>query len=169
MMQKHLYDKVAGGGGRFLAEKLPDNLEFKLQDGFMRLSGALELHRLALQDKLKGREAELTEDIINATCTVNGCYKEVSESPRSLLFSPPQVTPLWIACWFESWELAVLLLSKGADPNRPAIDSKDGSDYAITPLWMAACMGSLETVKELLKHGARLDRGGQNFVFKCTN
>merc|ERR1719228_1599061 len=105
---------------------------------------ALELHRLALQDKLKGREAELTEDIINATCTVNGCYKEV--------------TPLWIACWFESWELAVLLLSRGADPNRPAIDSKDGSDHAITPLWMAACMGSLETVKELLKQGARLDR-----------
>ena len=171
MMQKHLIGKVAEGGRRFLAEKLPDNLEFKLQDYFIRLSGALELHRLALQDKLKGREAELTEDIINATCTVNGCYKEVSESPRSLLFSPPQVTPLWIACWFESWELAVLLLSRGADPNRPAIYSKDGSDHAIhaiTPLQLFP-VGSLETVKELLKQGARLDRGGQNFVFKCTN
>ena len=166
MMQKHLNDKDAGGGGRFLAEKLPDNLEFKLQDYFIRLSGALELHRLALQDKLKGREAELTEDIINATCTVNGCYKEVSESPRSLLFSPPQVTPLWIACWFESWESAVLLLSRGADPNLPSISSK----YALTtPIWLAAWRGSLETVKELLRHGARLDRGGQNFVFKCTN
>ena len=70
----------------------------------------------------------------------------------------------------------MLLLSKGANPNLPAIDlrtrsctiySKDGS--LTTPLWMAAWRGSLETVQELLRHGARLDRGGQNFVFKCTN
>ena len=87
MMQKHLTDKVAGGGRRFLAEKLPDSFEFKLQEGFFRLSGALEVHSLAVQDQLKGREEELTEDIINATCTIigfNGYYKEVSESPRSL-------------------------------------------------------------------------------------
>ena len=91
MMQKHLTDKVAGGGGRFLAEKLPDNLVFKLQDGFTyMLSGALEVHNLAWVDKLKGREEELTEEIINATCTIdgsgfNGSYKEVSESPLSSL------------------------------------------------------------------------------------
>ena len=90
MMQKHPIDKVAGGGGRFLAEKLPDNCVVELQDGFTyMLSGALEVHRLAAQDKLKGREEELTEEIINATCTFtingfNGCYKEVSESPCSL-------------------------------------------------------------------------------------
>ena len=87
MMQKHLTDKVAGGGRRFLAEKLPDSFEFKLQEGFFRLSGALEVHSLAVQDKLKGREEELTEEIINATCTINGFngyYKEVSESPCSL-------------------------------------------------------------------------------------
>ena len=87
MMQKHLNDKVAGGERRFLAEKLPDNFGFKLQDGVIfRLSGALEVHRLAVQNKLKGREEELTEEIINATCTINGdvCYKEVSESPCSL-------------------------------------------------------------------------------------
>ena len=88
MMQKHPIDKVAGGGGRFLAEKLPDNCVVELQDGFTyMLSGALEVHRLAAQDKLKGREEELTEDIINATCTIigfNGYYKEVSESPCSL-------------------------------------------------------------------------------------
>ena len=51
------------------------------------MSGALELHRLVAENKLKGREAELTEEIINATCTVDGGhynYKEVSESPRSL-------------------------------------------------------------------------------------
>ena len=61
----------------------------------------------------------------------------------------------------------MLLLSKGADPNLPAISSRNGS--LTTPIWLAADRGSLETVKELLKHGARLDRGGQNFVFKCTN
>ena len=95
-MQKHLIDKVAGGGRRFLAEKLPDNFGvFETPDGFTyMLSGALEVHRLAVQDKLKGREEELTEDIINATCTIDefyGCYKEVSESPRSL-FSPGHAT-----------------------------------------------------------------------------
>ena len=81
MMQKHLNGKVAGGGGRFLAEKLPDCFVFKLQEGLAyMLSGALEVHRLAVQDKLKGREEELTEEIINATCTVGGweCYKEVT-------------------------------------------------------------------------------------------
>ena len=87
MMQKHLTDKVAGGGGRFLAEKLPDNFVFKTLEGFTHmLSGALEVHNLAVQDKLKGREEELTEEIINATCTIDGypeSFKEVSESPRS--------------------------------------------------------------------------------------
>ena len=92
MRQKHLTDKVAGGGGRPLAEKLPDNFGFKAPDGFTyklpdgfpyRLSGALEVHRLAVENKLKGREAELTEEIINATCTNDGYYKEVSESPCS--------------------------------------------------------------------------------------
>ena len=167
MMQKHLIGKVAEGGRRFLAEKLPDNsVVFETPDGFIfRLSGAFELHSLALENKLKGREEELTEDIINATCTINGSYKDVSES--SPLLSPPQATPLWIACHFESWESAVLLLSKGADPNLPVICSTSGS--LTTPIWLAAWRGSLETVQELLKHGARLDRGGQNFVFKCTN
>ena len=88
-MQKHLNDKVAEGGRRFLAEKLPDNFGvFETPEGFIfRLSGALEVHRLALGNKLKGREEELTEEIINATCTIkgfNGSFKEVSESPRSL-------------------------------------------------------------------------------------
>ena len=89
MMQKHLIGKVAEGGRRFLAEKLPDNsVVFETPDGFIfRLSGAFELHSLALENKLKGREEELTEEIINATCTINeynGSFKEVSESPRSL-------------------------------------------------------------------------------------
>ena len=88
-MQKHLTDKVAGGERRPLAEKLPDNFGvFETPRGFTyMLSGALEVHRPAVKDKLKGREEELTEEIINATCTINGFngyYKEVSESPCSL-------------------------------------------------------------------------------------
>ena len=50
------------------------------------MSGALEVHRLALEDKLKGREAELTEEIINAICT-DGDFNEVSENPAA--FSSP--------------------------------------------------------------------------------
>ena len=57
------------------------------------MSGALELHRLAAENKLKGREAEITEEIINATCTLGwlGYFKEVSESPHSLS-SPANAT-----------------------------------------------------------------------------
>ena len=88
MMQKHLIDKVAGGGRRFLAEKLPEKFGVETPEGFfIRLSGALEVHSLAVENKLKGKEEELTEDIINATCTINGyngSFKEVSESPCSL-------------------------------------------------------------------------------------
>ena len=47
------------------------------------VSGALEVHSLALEDKLKGREAELTEEIIDATCTDED-FNEMSEYPRSL-------------------------------------------------------------------------------------
>ena len=51
------------------------------------VSGALEVHLLALEDKLKGREAELTEEIVNATCT-DGDFNEVSEYPSSSLSCP---------------------------------------------------------------------------------
>ena len=167
MMQKHLIDKVAGGGRRFLAEKLPEKFGVETPEGFfIRLSGALELHSLAVENKLKGREEELTEDIINATCTINGfngSFKEVSESPRSLSSPGHATVPRLLARVLS----VLLLLSRGADPNLPAISSKYGS--LTTPIWLAAGRGSLETVQELLRHGARLDRGGQNFVFKCTN
>ena len=119
MMQKHLTDKVAGGGRRFLAEKLPDNFGvFETPDGFTyMLSGALEVHRLAVQDKLKGREEELTEEIINATCTIDefyGCYKEVSESPRSLSSLLPDHAT--VPRKAQADKAALLLLSKVADP-----------------------------------------------------
>merc|ERR1712004_581770 len=135
-----------GGGDRPLAEKLPDNFEVKSPRGTTwRLSGALELHRLAVENKLKGREAEITEEIINATCTLDdGSYKEA--------------TPLYLACSLGSWESALLLLSRGADPNRPAINS---IGYLYSPLYEAAHRGcgSLEIAQELLKNGARQDIG----------
>ena len=56
MMQKHLIDKVAGGGRRFLAQKLPEEFGVETPEGFfIRLSGAVELHSLAVQNTLKGR------------------------------------------------------------------------------------------------------------------
>ena len=78
----------------------------------------------------------------------------------TIRYSMPQATPLWLACNSESWESALLLLSKGADPNLPAIWSGDGS--VTTPLFWAADEGSLETVRELLKRGARQDSGWEN-------
>ena len=106
MVQKHHIEEVAGGRERTLAEKLPDNFEVKtptqtwckeapVKTPGVRLTGAMEIHRLAVENKLnlslKGREAELTVDIINATCTTDGWtnYKEVIQSPRSLSLQPP--------------------------------------------------------------------------------
>ena len=92
MVHKHHIEEVAGGRERTLSEKLPDNFEVKTQTETKRapiitpgvhLTGAMEIHRLTVENKLnlslKGREAEL----INATCTTDGWtnYKEVIQSP----------------------------------------------------------------------------------------
>ena len=63
----------------------------------------------------------------------------------------PQVTPLYLACVFQFWDSALLLLSKGADPNKAARRS-DG--YVETPLSYAACFGSTEVCRHLLRNGA---------------
>ena len=99
MVQKHHIEEVAGGRERTLSEKLPDNFEVKTQTQTKRapiitpgvhLTGAMEIHRLTVENKLMGREAELTVDLINATCTTDGWtnYKEVIQSPRSLSLHP---------------------------------------------------------------------------------
>ena len=56
-------------------------------------------------------------------------------------------------------EAALLLLSKGADPNKAA---KDDDGNVETPLYGATYHGSTEVVRSLLERGARqdLDRGG---------
>ena len=82
-------DKVTGGGGeRPLGEKLPDGFEVKDDEGeTYNLTGAIELHRLVLQDydQLKKRKDEITRKIIESTCAVDdeydGHYKEVSQPP----------------------------------------------------------------------------------------
>ena len=68
--------------------KLPGNIEFKDQDGpTFKLTGAIELHRLAIEDpaQLEKRKEEITMEIINTTCSMtfdNGrIYKEVSQTP----------------------------------------------------------------------------------------
>ena len=85
-------DKVTGGGGeRPLGEKLPDGFEVKDIDGkTWTLTGAIELHRLALQDydQLKKRKDEITRKIVDSTCAVDAddeFYKEVSQSPLPIL------------------------------------------------------------------------------------
>ena len=100
MVHKHHIEEVAGGRERTLSEKLPDNFEVKTQTQTKRapivtpgvhLTGAMEIHRLTVENKLnlslKGREAELTEEIINATCT-DGDFNEVSENLSSSLSAP---------------------------------------------------------------------------------
>ena len=82
MVENDPIGKVARAGDRPLTKKLRD---FVLTGPMVvwTVSGALEVHLLAVEDKLKGREAELTEEIINATCK-DGDVNEVSEYPRSL-------------------------------------------------------------------------------------
>ena len=100
MVHKHHIEEVAGGRERTLSEKLPDNFEVKTQTQTKRapiitpgvhLTGAMEIHRLTVENRLMGREAELTVDLINATCTTDGWtnYQEVIQSPRSLSLHPP--------------------------------------------------------------------------------
>ena len=59
--------------------KLPLGITFNLS------GGAIELHRLALQDynQLERRAAEINEENINATCSVNDGveWKEVKQTP----------------------------------------------------------------------------------------
>ena len=126
------------------------------------LTGAIELHRLVVEDydQLERRSDELNAAIslyqfINSTCTVdNWGYKEVSQPPLSLL---PQVTPLWLAIRFAALDSALLLLSKGADPNKAA-RREDGDVF--TPLHEAAWRGSTEVCRSLLASGAMQDIGG---------
>ena len=83
--------KIAGGGEKSLDKKLPGGFEVKDQYSTYNLTGAIELHRLALgdYDQLERRAGDLKAELINSTCTVDG-YKEVSQP--ILPFSPGDAT-----------------------------------------------------------------------------
>ena len=175
-------DKVLGGGGeRPLGEKLPDGIEVKDHEGFIwNLTGAIELHRLVLKndyDQLKKRKDEITNRIIDSKCSADVGHRlkkirkkkleEVSQPPSP----PPQVTPLFVACNVGNPKVgadkaALLLLSKGADPNKAAKQTRQGVTRQVTPLSQAVWRGSTEVVRSLLVSGAKqdLDTGGGELI-----
>ena len=78
--------------------------------------------------------------------------KEVSLTKAGVPFHIlPQVTPLLFACMAQAWDIALLLLSKGADPNTAA--SVDGD--VLTPLFLAIKFDSIDVCRSLLESGAK--------------
>ena len=77
---------------RQLGEKLPNNVELEVKEGdTVKLTGAIELHRLAVEDleQLKKRAEEINEAIANATCSVDdGDIEEVRQETPPPLFFP---------------------------------------------------------------------------------
>ena len=163
-------DRFTGGGGeRPLVEKLPNG--FKIDDhngATLNLTGAIELHRLVLKndyDQLKKRKDEITNRIIDSKCSADvgvsrgrKRLEEVSQPPSP----PPQVTPLFVACNVGNPKVgadkaALLLLSKGADPNKAAKQTRQGVTRQVTPLSQAVWRGSTKVVKSLLVSGAKQD------------
>ena len=69
---------------------------------------------------------------------------------------PLQATPLFLACYVGNSEAALLLLSKGADPNKAA---KDDYGDVTTPLFVAAQEGYSEVVRSLLESKADPNKG----------
>ena len=68
----------------------------------------------------------------------------------------PQMTPLWLACWSEAWDSALLLLARGADPNKAG---RYSSGYVRTTLYLAAWLKSTAVCRRLLASGARMNIG----------
>ena len=92
-------DEVAGGGERPLCEKLPGNVRVKIFQGpSVKLVGAFEVHRLALDDpdQLERRGEGITPPIINLTCsfaTEQFYYNEVRQAPLPNSFPDHTVVP----------------------------------------------------------------------------
>ena len=163
-----------------MGEKLPDGIEVEDHEGFTwNLTGAIELHRLVLKndyDQLKKRKDEITNRIIDSKCSADvgprlkkmkKRLEEVSQPPSP----PPQVTPLFVACNVGNPKVgadkaALLLLSKGADPNKAAKQTRQGVTRQVTPLSQAVWRGSTEVVRSLLVSGAKqdLDTGGGELI-----
>ena len=97
-----LTSEVAGGSGGALSEKLPhkSKLEVIFKKGKKGketvttithlVTGAIELHRLAVLDfeELQKRKDEITEDIVNATCSYDDGHTEVMKSGWPTFITP---------------------------------------------------------------------------------
>ena len=159
-----------------MSEKLPDKskLEVMFKKGKKGketvttithlVTGAIELHRLAVLDfeELQKRKDEITEDIVNATCSYDdGFHTEVMKDEGSVayFFYSFQVTPLFLACEYKVWNSALLLLNMGADPNMARRNKQRNNAHGqmCTPLRMAAYYGSKEVCRKLLACGASQD------------
>ena len=87
---------------RQLSEKLPDNIELEVKkhdSNAVKLTGAIELHRLAVEDldQLKKRVDELNAEIVNTTCSVvtldifmlvSFCQSLLTEMERRIRMGP---------------------------------------------------------------------------------
>ena len=69
------------------------------------------------------------------------------------------MTPLYLACWDNATNSALLLLSLGADPNIVPRYEDDGS-VASSPLYIAARHNNPAVCRSLLASGASLDAAG---------
>ena len=144
-------DEVAGGDERPLDHKLPHKIEVKLPSRpTIRLIEAKEIHRLVLEDfdQLERRSEEISGPIANATCSAH---------VHGLPYYFHEITPLWLACYFNVWDSALLLLRRGSDPNKAVRRDTDGRGYVRTPLYWAAVSGATVVCRSLLANGARQD------------
>ena len=120
-------------------------------------ANGLELHRLVLEDydQLERRSKELDKKIIDAKCS----FADISEvSETTLPLSPPQMTPLWLACANNATNSALLLLSLGADPN--IVPRRGNGSARVSPLCYAALYNNPAVCRSLLASGASQDDAG---------
>ena len=75
--------------------------------------------------------------------------------------SPPQVTPLFLACMFNATNSALLLLSLGADPN--IVPRYKNGSVASSPLYEAAYYNNPAVCRSLLASGAKQDAAGSTW------
>ena len=103
--------------------------------------------------QLERRSEEISGPIANATCSAH---------VHGLPYYFHEITPLWLACYFNVWDSALLLLRRGSDPNKAVSRNPDGRGYVRTPLYWAAVSGATVVCRSLLANGARqdIDTGG---------